>query len=353
MEHYYQERILTLIAKNLDGIADSDELFQLNVWIESSAENRKYYEEVKNIWDASDDKLDYINIDEQKAFEKIIKRINPMSSCKHLWHVWQKLTAILFLPLLLVGSMIWTSRDLGKWKKFSKDIVYNEIHAAYGTRSHVRLSDSTLVWLNSGSILKYPVQFDKNERKVYLSGEAYFEVKSDESKPFIVETPTLQIRATGTKFNINEYLDNPISEVTLLSGKVTVNEYNEQAKDYYLISELKPSQYLSCNKQTKEKYITNEDVFRYVAWKDGKLIFRNDPLDKVLSKLSVTFNVEIDLQGDKLRNYRYHATFQDESLEEILKLLKLSAPINFKEINRKPLPDGSFPKKKILVFPDN
>lgn len=347
----HQERILTLIAKNLEGIADSDELFQLNVWIESSVENRKYYDEVKNIWDASDDRMDYNKIDETKSYDKIISRIKPVSSNKDFWSVWQKVAAILFLPLLL-GSLLWKGFDHGRGKEYSNEIAYNEIHAAFGTRSQVRLSDSTLVSLNSGSILKYPVLFSSDERKVYLSGEAYFEVESNKSKPFIVETPTLQIKATGTKFNINEYCDNTVSEVTLVSGKISVNEYNNLSNDYLLISELKPNQYLSFNKQTKEKHITNEDVTRYVAWKDGKLIFRNDPLEKVLSKLSVIFNVEIDLQGEQLKNYRYHATFQDESLEEILKLLRLSAPLNFKEIKRSPLPDGSFQKKKVVIFFD-
>lgn len=352
MESNQQERILTFIAKSLNGIADSDELFQLNVWIESSAENRKYYEEVKNIWDASDDRMDYANIDESGAYEKVMRRIKPVYPRKDFWFIWQKVAAILFLPLLL-GSGLWTIFNSGREMAIPNDIVYNEIHAAFGTRSQLRLSDSTIVWLNSGSTLKYPVRFDHNERKVYLSGEAYFEVESDETKPFIVQTPTLQIRATGTKFNINEYCDNPVSEVTLVSGKITVNEYNNLSNDYFLISELKPNQYLSFNKQTKEKHITNEDVARYVAWKDGKLIFRNDPLEKVLSKLSVIFNVEIDLRGEQLKNYRYHATFQDESLEEILKLLKLSAPLSFREEKRSPLPDGSFPRKKVLVFPAN
>jgi len=118
-----------------------------------------------------------------------------------------------------------------------------------------------------------------------------------------------------------------------------------------VISELKPNQYLSYNRITKEKHIIDEDVYKYFAWKDGKLIFRDEPLDKVLSKLSLMFNVDIDLQGEELIPYRYHATFQDESLEEILKLLKLSAPLSFREIKRDPLPDGSFPKKKVIVFP--
>jgi len=351
METNYQENILTLIAKNLNGIADLEEVFQLNVWLESSEENRRYYDQVKNIWDVSDNRMDYADIDESKALKNTLKRIKLTPDRENLWFLWQRVAAILFIPLL-IGSLLWIRTVPRSQNRTSNEVVYNEVHAAFGTRSQLRFSDSTLVWLNSGSTLRYPVKFENNQRKVFLSGEAYFEVESDESKPFVVETPTLQIKATGTKFNVQEYYAHPVSEVMLLSGKITVNASNNSSEDNISISELKPNQFLSYNRETREKHIINEDVLRYVAWKDGRLVFRNDPLERVLAKLSLMFNVEIDLQGDQLKNYRYHATFQDESLEEILKLLRLSAPLNFREIKRSPLPDGSFPKKKVIIFFD-
>jgi ferric-dicitrate binding protein FerR (iron transport regulator) len=97
--------------------------------------------------------------------------------------------------------------------------------------------------------------------------------------------------------------------------------------------------------------VNNEDTYKYIAWKDGKLIFRNEPLDEVVKKIGQVFNVDIELQGNSLQDYRYRATFEDESLTEILKLLEISSPISFKEIKRVPLADGSFPRKKVIVFP--
>jgi len=198
--------------------------------------------------------------------------------------------------------------------------------------------------------LRYPNRFNGKDRLVFLKGEAYFEVEGDILKPFIVRTPTFEVKATGTKFNVQEYNSNPVTEITLVSGKILVSKSDDN-KNTHLISELNPDQHLTYNKQSKGISINNEDAYRFVAWKDGKLIFRNEPLDKVLNRISMIFNVDIELQGKELRNYRYHATFQDESLEEILKLLKFSAPIDFKEVKREPMPDGSFPKKKIIVFP--
>lgn len=349
MEFYNQEEILSLIAKNLAGIADSDEIFQLNMWIESSEENRKYYEDLKNIWDISDHSINFNDIDTPKALNNVHRSINIATSKKNFWFYWQRLAAIIIIPLLL-GSLFLALSNTDRKDQISEEVIYNEVHAAFGTRSELRLSDSTVVWLNSGSSLKYPVKFTDNKRIVYLTGEAYFEVESDEKRPFIVETSTLQVKATGTRFNVQEYVNNPVSEVMLVSGKLTINESNPE-KNYQLISELSPNQYLAYNRDTKEKQIKDEDVSRYVAWKDGKLIFRNESLDKVLDKISRMFNVDIEIQGEDLKKYRYHATFQDESLEEILKLLKLSAPLSFREIRRVPLPDGSFTKKRVLVYP--
>jgi ferric-dicitrate binding protein FerR (iron transport regulator) len=343
------EDISVLIVRNLEGLADSNEISQLVLWIESSEENRRYYENVKNIWDNSDRKINIDNIDSARALKNVYHRIHFTTSKRRFWLYWQKIAAILILPLL-IGSLLLVLKKPYKNIISSNEIVYNEIYAAYGTRSSLRLSDSTLVWLNAGSYLKYPVKFDNRNRKVFLKGEAYFEVESDISRPFLVETSALKIKAIGTKFNVNEYVSSPTSEVTLVTGRLVVNT-SDLKNDFHFTSELNQNQHLVFNRLTKEGNISNEDTYKYISWKDGKLIFRSESLDKILTKLSLMFNVDIEIQGADLQQYRYHATFQNESFEEILKLLTLSAPIGYKEEKRDPLPDGSFPKKKVIVYP--
>jgi len=343
-----QDDILVIIARNLAGQADSIEKDQLKEWIESSADNKQYFEQVKNIWDATDKKIDPGKINTTAALKKVIDRIPEVSARRSFWYYWQKIAAVLIFPLA-IGVLLWFYFNSNNTVS-SNEIVYNEVFAAFGTRSSLRLADSTLVWLNSGSSLRYPSRFNSKNRIVFLMGEAYFEVESDILKPFIVRTPAIEVKATGTKFNVQEYDSNPVTEVTLVSGKILVSE-SDDSKIPHLISELNPDQHLTYNSQTKAISINNEDAYRFVAWKDGKLIFRNEPLDRVLNRISMIFNVDIELQGKELRDYRYHATFQDESLEEILKLLRLSAPIGFKELSRNPLDDGSFSKKKIIIFP--
>src|SRR5512137_2169004 len=99
---------------------------------------------------------------------------------------------------------------------------------------------------------------------------------------------------------------------------------------------MNPDQHMIFNDSTGLFSINDVDTYKYYAWKDGKLIFRNEPLSEVVKKLGQVFNVDIELQGEELQNYRYRATFEDESLSEILKLLKLSSPICYKEIKRMP-----------------
>jgi transmembrane sensor len=344
----YQDDILALIARNLAGLADHDESAQLNVWIESSSDNTQYFEQVRNIWEASDKNMDSKKIDTPEALKKVLGRISKVSSKRSIWYYWQKVAAIIILPLA-IGILLWIYINSHKTNSLNGP-VFNEVYAAFGTRSSLRLEDSTLVWLNSGSSLRYPIKFSNGIRQVFLKGEAYFEVKSNASKPFIVQTSTLQIRATGTKFDVQEYNSSPTTEVTLVSGEVLVKESDNKINSQ-VISKLNPNQHLVYNKQTKANNIIDEEAYRFIAWKDGKLIFRNESLENVLDKISMIFNVDIELQGEELKNYRYRATFQDESLEEILKLLKYSSPINFIEVKRYPLPDGSFAKKKVIVFP--
>jgi transmembrane sensor len=349
MDLTQHDDILALIAKNLAGITNSVEDAQLNAWIKFSESNRQYFDQVRIIWDASDKQHDPNMINTQKALERVLSRMSGSSPGRKIWIYWQKVAAIIILPLLM-GVLIWNYFNSQKVASANKP-VYNEVFAAIGTRSSLRLADSTLVWLNSGSSLKYPDRFSDKTREVNLQGEAYFEVKSDVSRPFIVKTSNLLVKATGTKFNVMDFESNPMTEVTLLSGKVFVNGSN--IKNSSLISELNPNQHLQYNKETGIKSILEEDAYKFIAWKDGKLIFRNEPLSDVVNKISLLYNVDIVLQGAQLNNYRYRATFHDESLGEILKLLKLSSPIDFKEVKREPLPDGSFPKKKVIIYPIN
>jgi transmembrane sensor len=346
MDKIGQENPEVIIARYLGGEVNPDEIVELQKWLGASKDNLLYFQQLKNIWDDSQHFADGKIIDVEKAYNMINKRVIFRSPAQNFWSYWKKIAAVLLIPLVL-GNLLYFSFRAKNYSKYHEPI-YNELYAAFGTRSALKLSDGTAVWLNSGSSIKYPDRFIGNDRRVFIKGEAYFEVESDIHKPFIVETSLLTVKATGTKFSVSEYTSDDEAEVTLVSGKVEVNLTGGKNIES---SNLSVNQHFSFNKVNGTTSIIEEDTYKYISWKDGKLIFRNEPLSQVVKKISQIFNVDIELQGSSLQGYSYRATFKDESLEEILKLLKLSSPINYSEVKRDPLPDGSFQRKKVIIFP--
>ncbi|MGC1392453.1 MAG: FecR domain-containing protein [Bacteroidales bacterium] len=336
-----------LITRYLTGEASQYEIVELQEWLLGENDNLLYFQQLKNIWNNSEHDIDVNRIDADKAFNLINKKIAIKFPAPNIWFYWKKIAAVLLIPIL-IGNLIYfsfrTNSHLTKQRP-----VYNELFAAFGTRSALKLSDGTSVWLNSGSSIKYPDRFFGNNRTVILKGEAYFEVESDIKRPFIVETSSLSVKATGTKFNVSGYDSDNEAEVTLVSGKVEVDLTGD--KKNIKSSKLSINQHLTFNKTNGTTSISDEDTYKYISWKDGKLVFRNEPLSQVVKKISQVFNIDIEIKGKELQNYSYRATFEDESLTEILKLLKISSPIDYIELKRDPLPDGSFPRKKIIIFP--
>ncbi|HLP72933.1 MAG TPA: FecR domain-containing protein [Bacteroidales bacterium] len=348
MEKEKNSTVSEIAAKYFSGNASQDEQEYLRKWINASEENAKYFGQLGNIWATANPDCVSDQIDISTALTKINNRLSGKSTIRRIWTVWGKIAAVLIIPLV-IWNMLKPFQKPAEELSFQQP-VYNEVYATFGTRTALRLADSSLVWLNSGSSLRYPDKFTGSHREVSLNGEAYFEVKSNEEMPFIVRTKDIVVKATGTKFNILGFNSDQQSEVTLVTGEVSVSDIDINGKDC-LISRLVPDQHMIYNKSTGVMSVYNEDTYKYISWKDGKLIFRNEPLSEVAKKISQVFNVDIEIQGNSLNDYRYRATFEDETLSDILKLLEISSPIGYREIKRTPLPDGTFPRKKVIIFP--
>jgi ferric-dicitrate binding protein FerR (iron transport regulator) len=331
-----QEKIIGVISKVLNDNASAVDRDFLIDWINQSDLNNTYFQQLKEIWEQSGKSVDFSTVSSQKALINVFRKTNTPKI--HLWRQWQKIAAVIIIPLLLVNLYYFIQPKINEYSTYVETVSPN------GTRSTIDLPDGSKVWLNSGASLRYPNQFGGNTRKVYLNGEGYFEVKSDAATPFIVESGSMEIIATGTRFNVQNWNNGSI-EVTLAEGKVSV--YNSGNK----LTSLQPSQRLVLN-TLDQKYITSdEDVYRYISWKDGKLIFRNDPLGIVVSKLSNFYHVDIELNDEQLSDFRYRATFENESIDEILKLIERTSPIKVVEQKSIQNPNGEYQKRKFMVFP--
>jgi len=251
----------------------------------------------------------------------------------------QRVAAILFLPFLL-GSLSWFyySRD-----RSLPSAGFAEIECPEGARTRFTLSDGTTGHLNSGSSLRYGLDFAKN-RTVTLSGEAFFLVREDKKKPFMVNTPHLSILVTGTAFNVISYPGETCEEVILQSGTLEVSNPAGTR-----ITSLQANQKLKMN--LNDRSFTRSEVIasQYTDWTEGKLVFRNEDMGQVAQRLSRWYNADILIADRRLLDYTFYATFRDEQLDEVLKLLAITTPILFVEEKRLPLSDGTFPKRKIIL----
>ena len=271
--------------------------------------------------------------------EQILHQNQPVSVRPKLsfLHYWQQVAAILLLPLLILSAYLY-------FKPASQIAeTYQELFTPYGTWSVVNLPDGSKVWLNAGSSLKYPTQFNDKQRVVSMQGEAYFEVESDKEHPFIVKTKQLTVEATGTAFNVNAYAPDHVAAVTLVKGKVAVT------LDQKKTISLSPGEKIDYNLATSLYNVNKTNTYKWCSWKDGILIFRDDPLEYVFKRLGQTYNVEFILKDAELGKYSYKATFEGESLNEILRLLEMSAPIRCKEVSNRNTNNEKFEKQRIEV----
>ena len=234
-------------------------------------------------------------------------------------HTLQRIAAILFVPLLFafMGYFIFTNRS-------SQQVSYAEIQCPAGTRTQFLLPDGSSGFLNNGSKLKYPIPFS-NFREVQLIGEAFFDVVKNGSS-FHVKTDHLDVQVMGTKFNVIAYENDATEEVILQTGKVNItSSINGKA-----LSHLSPDQQLIYVKKSEEYVVKSVDANQFTAWREGKLIFRNEGLEDVAKRISRWYNVDVLIADNQLKNYSFHATFMNHSLEEVLQLLTFTSPMKFK-----------------------
>lgn len=191
----------------------------------------------------------------------------------------------------------------------SDKLAYNELKIPFGQKFQVVLSDGTKIHLNSGSSLKFPITFIKGHyRKVYLTGEAFFEVAKDKLHPFIVQSNDMNVKVLGTKFNVSAYKEDQDINTVLVEGSVQVFEKNIPNQKSILI----PGEKASWTKSNRQVTINKVDVSEYTAWMNGQLIFKGMSFKKIAQKLERTYNVSIVNNNKELDNEVFSATLNQD-----------------------------------------
>jgi ferric-dicitrate binding protein FerR (iron transport regulator) len=241
-----------------------------------------------------------------------------------------------------------TFKNFSLEKMMEEHVVMQTISSRQGMVSQFQLADGTRIWLNSGSELQFPSVFTGDFREVKLIGEAYFEVAKNRNQPFRVNAKELKVEVTGTSFDVASYREEKLSEVILVEGSVNLTGSGADKLPEGRV--LQPGQRGVYNEVTGKIRTEEVSVDKYISWREGNLIFRDDKMEEVVKRLSRWFNVEIMINDPEIKSYIYKATFRNENLLQVLNLLKISAPIDFAITERKALQNGEFTKQKVYLM---
>lgn len=213
-------------------------------------------------------------------------------------------------------------------KKISDtEIKYNTLKTPRGGEFFVRLSDGTRVWMNSGSSLRYPVQFPEKERKVELTGEAYFEVVKKEHSPFLVTSGEQVVKVLGTRFNISSYAESKFIFTTLEEGKVEVFEKNNPQNKCMLI----PNQQSVFSKKDLLVSGRQVDPSTFVAWKEGRFVFDDESLGSIMQTLSRWYDVDVIFVNTGRKNVRFTGNLQRSvNIQEVLAKIEKTEEVKFR-----------------------
>lgn len=340
-----------------EKISDS-EVERLKLWVNQSEGNKRKFNEIRVSWMATAQiqKTDPYEI--QIALDSLNQKIRlnqeEMQS-KNVYSIKRVIRiAAIFLLTISISSLatyfVLKNRTGGVFPGKENVVL---VYAPIGSKAMTVLPDGTHVWLNAGSKLSYATNYNNGTRIVKLEGEGFFEVKTNPQKPFIVKAKELDIKAYGTAFNVKAYLEEKEVITTLVRGKVYIEGKDKHNKSF--IIQMKPEQcvtYLTNRydndlKQhdTKKSINTNPKIPEelkipiitansvttelYTSWKDNRWVIKGEEIGKLATSLERRYNIHIVFNSEELKNYRFTGIFQNETVEQALQVLKMTAPLHY------------------------
>ena len=379
----YDENIARLIRHSLTGELSEQERVELEAWLRDSEEHQVLFEKIKKEIRISSESSLFRSLNDEVAWQKFKTTTRER---KRRVYVRRILTyaAVIVLPLAVVAVFLFLNREKDTLPIASERVVkitpggpravlitadqtIHELNGVQGQREievekgvvikqgganleydslvasvqevalamntlrvprggefRLKLSDGTNVYLNSASELKYPVRFDEKERKVYLSGEAYFEVTKDSNRPFYVITEEVQVRVYGTEFNVNTHQPGKVHTV-LVDGRVGIKKRGMTGE-----ITMKPGELASFDRNAGTFEVKEVDVRQYVVWKDGYFTFENESLEQILNTLSLWYDIDVFFQSESAKQLvftGYMKRYND--ISEILNAITEVVGVNF------------------------
>lgn len=303
------------------GVCTPEEQYRVEEWLASDEVEMSFPEHAD------------LNALKQKSWKKLSSRYpqivqpadSPTFKLSNYFRVWQLVACM----VLLMGTTLgYYYLNHGSENSISQVLVYKELKTLKGQKLNVTLSDGTVVWLNSESSLRFPIRFKGELRELKFTGEAYFSVAKDPSKPFIIHTAKTKIQVLGTKFNLRAMASENTTSVVVAEGKVKFTGGSDKQQ---LI--------LTANKRgilettSTSQMMKTEAVYagKYMAWKNNELVLDNQTLEEAALTLERWYNVKIKISDQKLREERYTGSFSNPSLKQVLRSMGFAVKFRYKQ----------------------
>lgn len=313
----FENDIWGAVTSVLNGNATPEEQQLFDNWLNEHEGNKTFFE---NLLKSHPQQKVLTDDAKKRIFAKVDQHIQPTYNIRQM-RIW-KYSAVASIALLVI-SAFYLLLNSGKNQREQ----YLEAKTPYGVVSKIVLPDSSVVYLNSGSSLRYPVAFNGKTRNVMLKGEGYFEVTKDPKRMFVVQTDLMEVNVFGTRFNIKTFAGENVFETTLIEGSVGVykNLHSEE------IVRLKPDQRLTYNSQSGKMSVNKVDAVLLSSWANGRYYFEQETLPVIVKKLERSFNIPIHINSRVLDDAKFSGLFdKNKTVFQILDIMKLHGRFEYK-----------------------
>lgn len=327
-----EELYKDLLFKYFSGEISETEKKDLLRWLKEKDEHKLLLDRMSDWWAIahiplfkSDLEADFAEHFDSLASALVIEKV---TSKRFVVKTWMKIAAVSLFLIGIATSAFFVGRSV----KPETALTYVETVVPKGSQTKIILPDSSVVMLNSGSSLRYRSDYNQAERWVELTGEAYFDVKSDAKKPFLVSSDKLNVQVEGTTFNVKAYDDERTIDVVLISGKVNVQFPDENREEV----SLSPNQKMSYNKKEEKITVSVVNSANSILWTKGGLFFFEKPFPEIAKELERKYNVDIEIRSEALHREIFTGSFSsDYTLDRVVKEIDVDNKYRWTYLNRK------------------
>ena len=316
-----EEKIYLIIVKYLTKESSTEEEEELLAWLMQSEDNRQSFRSLKDAYDLGQFENHNINSETSAEWEKLLRKIKPAVKSTLIINLYRNIWR--YAAVFILGLICMKAVELFFVDRHVKKEFTTRIETGKGERSKVTLPDNTVVWLNACSSISYDQDFGKRTRRINMKGEAYFDVRKDISKPFLVCADSFTCHVTGTSFNLYSFDNDTIASLVLISGTV-----NFKFRDYS--TEVKPGELIEFDKTTGKIKRNEVNTVFHTSWRFGELMFEKITFEELAKRLERNFNVRFVFENDVLKKKSFGGTFRYyDSLETILKVIAAGTPVKY------------------------